>query len=63
MKLFTLHLEKQPEFRLEEDIEATAKILSEENIFPEFKNDIKILRLFGKYLKLLSFAMGERIVC
>jgi CRP-like cAMP-binding protein len=57
-----LCLEKPPAERTEEDDLATCKVLMEENIFPEFHNDLNVLKIFAKNLAIKHLQTGQHLL-
>jgi hypothetical protein len=57
-----LSLEKPPGDRTEEDDLATCKVLMEENIFPEFHNDLNVLKIFAKNLNIRHLQSGQHLL-
>ena len=58
MKLLVLQLESKHGDRDEETVEATARIIAEENIFPEFNNDYKTLKIIARHISLSQYSFG-----
>lgn len=57
-----LSLEKLPTDRTEEDDLATCKVLMEENVFPEFQNDLNVLKIFAKNLAIRHLQAGQHLL-